>query len=84
MNLIENRERVKIEDIGLYLRLIHMDYLPVNNEELAELISENFNVDCVARDIEMYEKLHIEYQEDEDYEKLSRMMEYGNLEFKIE
>lgn len=84
MNLIENRERVKIEDIGLYLRLIHMDYLPVNNEELAELISENFNVDCIARDIEMYEKLHIEYQEDEDYEKLSRMMEYGNLEFKIE
>jgi hypothetical protein len=84
MNLVGNRKRVKIEDIGMYLRLIQMDYLPVDNEELAQLISENFNVDCVTRDIEIYEKLHVDYHETEDYEKLSRMVENGNLEFEIE
>ena len=84
MNLVGNRKRVKIEDIGMYLRLIQMDYQPDNNKELALLISENFNVYCVAKDIEIYEKLHVDYHEDEDYEKLSRMVEYGNLEFKIE
>ena len=80
MNIIENREQVKIADIGLYLRLMHMDYQPTTNEELANLISENFNVICHAKDIEVYEKLHIEY---EDYEKLSRMMQNGNLEFEL-
>lgn len=84
MNLIEEREHVKIEDIGMYLRLIHMDYEPKNNNELAELISENFNVICIARDIEVYETLHVNYQDYEDYEKLSRMIENGNVEFNIE
>lgn len=74
------RERVKLSDMGLYLRLIYMDYKPKNNEETAKLISENFNVECFTEDIDSYEALYIC---NEDYEKLSRMTEF-NVEHLIE
>jgi hypothetical protein len=61
-----------------------MDYQPETNEELAKLISDNFNVNCTSRDIEVYETLHINYQSYEDYEKISRMIKNGNVEFEIE
>jgi hypothetical protein len=74
------KERVKITDIGLYLRLIYMDYQPKNNKETAQLINECFNVECYEKDIEVYEALHVH---NEDYEKLSRMSEF-NVEHEIE
>jgi hypothetical protein len=74
MTAIIDSRQVKIEDIGLYLRLIHMDYNPQSNEEMADLISEHFNVECYEKDIDVYESLHIQ---NEDYEKLSRMAEFS-------
>jgi len=78
---IIERQPVSLEDIGIYLRLIHMDYFPVSDEEMAYLISEQFNVDCTANDIMYYEKLHIEM---EDLEKIQRMSEYNYPEYLIE
>jgi len=75
------KQKVKLSEIGLYLRIIQMDYNPQSIQELAELIEEHFNVICTEEDIRYYEQLH---QEQEDYEKLSRMIEFGNLEQYIE
>lgn len=58
-----------------------MDYSPVSDEEMAYLISEQFNVDCTANDIMYYERLHIEM---EDLEKIQRMSEYNYPEYLIE
>lgn len=78
---LNQKEDVKIEDIGMYLRLIQMDFQPDTDDELADLICQQFNVNCTAQDIRIYEQLHIEY---EDYEKVSRMVENGNIEHLIE
>ena len=75
------KQKVKLSEIGLYLRIIQMDYNPQSIQELAELIEEHFNVICTEEDVRYYEQLH---QEQEDYEKLSRMVEFGNLEQYIE
>lgn len=79
--LQSNQQRVKLSEIGFYLRIIQMDYSPKSTREMAQLISEHFNVICIEEDIHYYEQLH---QEQEDYEKLSRMMEFGNNEYLIE
>ena len=86
MNITEHitqRERVKVEDVGVYLKLIQMDYQCDSDDQLATLISEQFNVDCREQDIQAYENLY-KLKEFEDYEKLSRMAEYGNVEYRIE
>ena len=80
---IKHKERAELEDIGIYLRLIQQEQLLDTNEQLANLISEQFNVDCRTEDIENYERLY-RIKEQEDYEKLSRMAEHGNLERLIE
>lgn len=77
----QQRKRVSIYDLGLLLRIIYMDHSPKNNEELAELITMHFDVLCLPEDIEHYHQMHVDF---EDYEKLSRMMENGNLEHLIE
>jgi hypothetical protein len=81
MSKIQQRKRVSIYDLGLLMRVIHMDYSPKNDEELAELISMHFDVMCLEEDIKHYRQMHVEY---EDYEKLSRMAENGNVEYIIE
>lgn len=75
------KQKIKQSEIGLYLRIIQMDCSPSSTEEMAQLIEEHFNVICTEEDIRNYELL---FQEQEDYEKLSRMMEFGNLEQYIE
>jgi|GEM_PF-4803343 len=80
---IGNRERVDISDIGTYLRLIHMDHQPKDNKEMAELIQDTYGVICHAKDIDVYETLHVQNTESEDYEKLSKMSEF-NIESLIE
>ena len=75
-------ERVNISQIGMYLRLMHMDYQPKDNTEMADLITEHFHVKCYAEDIDVYETLHIQNSDSEDYEKISRMTELS--EFSVE
>jgi hypothetical protein len=75
------KPKIKQSEIGLFLRIVQMDYSPSSMEETALLIEEHFDVKCTVEDIQRYEQL---YYEQEDYEKLSRMMEFGNLEQFIE
>ena len=74
--IILKKDKVNIQEIGLYLRLIHMEHQPKNNKEMAVLITEHFNVQCEENDVDVYEKLHM-YQEQENYEKESRAILYG-------
>jgi len=58
-----------------------MEFNPENNKEMANYISEQFNVNCTEQDVDNYEKLYM-YQDGEDYEKESRAMLYGINIFK--
>ena len=75
------REKVKIEELGLFIKLINIDNPGCTIKQLAELISSNFNVICTIKNIIEYEALHLEI---EDLEKISRMMENENVEHLIE
>ena len=81
MNNTKEQKRVNIYDLSLYIRLIRVDFNPKNNKRLAELITSHFDVLCLEEDIEHYVEMHIEW---EDYEKMSRMADNGNLENLIE
>jgi hypothetical protein len=76
----KQKERVKIEDLGLLTRTIEADYNPKNNKEMAELISEHFNVICEESDIEEYLVIYEHYEEllqcHEDFELESRRHRY--------
>jgi hypothetical protein len=57
-------EKVELSDVGLYLRVISQEYPDVKDyEELAKLISENFQVICTADIIKQYEELDIEHRD---------------------
>ena len=75
-----NIRRIRIGELGFYLKLVKLEYGTKSNEIYADLITENFNILCTVKDIENYERLHVEM---EDYEKLSRMVEL-NIEHYIE
>lgn len=65
LDFFTQRESVKLEDIGIYLRLVHLDNNLSSNDEIARHICEQFNVNCTARDIEEYELLHIASEKEE-------------------
>lgn len=60
---IIQRENVKLEEIGLYLRLIYIEAQPDSLDDMADMICDQFNVNCTARDIEVYEELHVPYEQ---------------------
>lgn len=65
---------VQLSDLGLYLKLISMEYPGVESaEELADLISKEFNVICTALDVKGYHQVCVH----EDYELESRRHEHG-------
>lgn len=66
-----------MNEIGLYSKVIYLDYQPKNNEELASLITEHFNTICLPEDLENYERLSLYNQQIEDYELESRRQEYN-------
>lgn len=86
MEKTSNKERIRLDELGLYLRTVELDYKPVDNKERAELISELFNVICYEEDVDHYEQLNRSYQEfihhgfqefiDKDWELESRRQEY--------
>ena len=39
MKRVNQRERVRLDEIGLYLRTIQLDYKPEDNQEMAGLTS---------------------------------------------
>ena len=74
MEEINNLPRVRVDEIGMYLKTIELDYQPSNNIERAELITTHFNVCCLPEDIEHYEMLHRELAR--DYELAARREGY--------
>jgi hypothetical protein len=61
MKNTEYIRKVQMDEIGLFLRTIEAEYNPKDNQEMANLITQFFNVICTEEDIEHYEAL---YQED--------------------
>ena len=55
--------RVRIEEIGLYIKTLQMDYILKDSAHIANLITKNFNVLCKEDDILKYEELHYYYQQ---------------------
>jgi hypothetical protein len=74
MEKINNLPRVRVDEIGMYLKTIELDYQPKDNTERAELITTHFNVCCLPEDIEHYEMLHRELAR--DYELTARREGY--------
>lgn len=74
MEEINNLPRVRVDEIGMYLKTIELDYQPKDNMERAELITTHFNVCCLPEDIEHYEMLHRELAR--DYELAARREGY--------
>lgn len=69
----QSLQKVRIEDIELFLKTIAIDYKPKDNQEKADLISEHFNVICTLEDIEEYEMIFEYHQEIiEDFETEDR------------
>ena len=74
---VVNQTKVALQEIGLYIKVIKLDFNPKNNKELAKLISDTFNLNCTELDIENYERLHIHHRQIEDFELESRKQQYG-------
>jgi hypothetical protein len=55
---VKQLPKVKLDELGMYLRTIYLDYKPTTNKERAELVTQFFNVLCTEEDIEHYEELH--------------------------
>ena len=54
--MIDLNTRIKItqQEIGIYLKVIDLDYPNTNVSEKAELISDTFDVECNIEDINEY------------------------------
>ena len=76
------KERVGLDNIGLYLRTIELDYKPKDNQERADLITQFFNVICLKEDVDNYEEHYLNYHNNiitqHDWELESRREEYFN------
>ena len=72
MGEIKQLEKVKSYEIGFFIKVILLDYRPSDNQELADLITEHFEVDCTKEDIDNYQMVFVY----EDYEKVNRIIEY--------
>jgi hypothetical protein len=55
---VKQLPKVKLDELGMYLRTIYLDYKLTTNKERAELVTQFFNVLCTEEDIEHYEELH--------------------------
>lgn len=58
MEKVKQLPKVQLDEIGMYLRTIELDYKPTTNKERAELITQHFEVLCTEEDVEHYEELH--------------------------
>ena len=70
--MIDLNTRIKItqQEIGIYLKVIDLDYPNTNVSEKAELISDTFDVECNIEDINEYYRIEAEAYEP-DYELLN-------------
>lgn len=71
---LKKHKKVELNEIGFYLKLLYQEYGQCSNLRYAQLIEENFNLVCTEQDVDNYQTLHIEL---EDFERASRMIQYG-------
>lgn len=81
-NRVDENTEIGSHLLSTYIRLITLDYSPKNNTEMAQLIREHFGYNCTVKEIDDHERLYL--YNNEDYEKLSRMVEFNNIEHYIE
>ena len=77
---VEIKPRVQMQELGVFLRTIEIDFKPQNNAERAQLITEYFPVLCLEEDVDRYEMLS---NIQEDYELESRRESYFQFIGKI-
>ena len=67
--MIDINTRIKItqQEIGIYLKVIDLDYPNTNVSEKAELISDTFDVECNVEDINEYYQLMEAYEPDYEW-----------------
>lgn len=70
---VEIKPRVQMQELGVFLRTIEIDFKPQNNAERAELITKYFPVLCLEEDVDRYEMLS---NIQKDYELESRRESY--------
>lgn len=70
---VEIKPRVQMQELGVFLRTIEIDFKPQNNAQRAQLITEYFLVLCLEEDVDRYEMLSNPQQ---DYELESRRESY--------
>ena len=62
----QQKPKVKFSELGTYLRIVALDYPEAQEDELADIISEYFNVVCTTKDIENYRYLHYMSEKEEN------------------
>lgn len=70
-------KQIRISEIGDCIKILSLDYDNIETksfEDIAKIISQEFNVQCSTLDVEKYYEIDI----NEDFEKESRRVEYGN------
>jgi len=74
MTNIKKLDVLEMNELGMMISVIQLDYQPENNEKMANLIEEHFNVKCTIEDINHYEFLHKEHEImiKEDFELTSK------------
>jgi hypothetical protein len=81
MNLSEEkRDRVRIDELGLYIRTITIDYGNISTQEMADLITHYFNVICLEEDVIKYESIandwELESRREEYFSSINRINPY--------
>jgi hypothetical protein len=74
--IVDARPRVRMDEIGLFLKTIELDYCPKDNEERAQLITDNFPVICLKEDVDKYEERLNKTFIEEDWELEGRRHTY--------
>lgn len=78
MNEVKQLERVRLDEIGMYLKAIAFEYGDIDNRQMSILITRNFKVLCTEQDVDNYEVLEQYHNAriEEDYELEARRDKY--------
>lgn len=78
MNEVKQLERVRLDEIGMYLKAITLEYGDIDNRQMSILITKNFKVLCTEQDVDNYEVLEHYHNAriEEDYELEARRDKY--------
>lgn len=78
MNEVKQLERVRLDEIGMYLKAITLEYGDIDNRQMSILITKNFKVLCTEQDVDNYEVLEQYHNAriEEDYELEARRDKY--------